>query len=404
MKRVVLIGGGPAAVAAAATLREEGFDGEVFLVTDDDDMPYERPPLSKEFLSTGEDPPLLRPSAWYAEQEVNLLTATRVVRLDAAAQHVTLDDGAVLDYDALLLATGVRARPGVTMQHERILSLRARSDARRLRETLVKSSHVVLLGGGFIGSEIAATAVAMGRRVTIVERTQTLMERALGPDLGGVMTDLHRSQGVDLRLGRVVAGCQPTAAGLLVRTDTGTIEGDLVIVGAGCDPNTELATQAGIRAENGIVTDQFCRTSAVGVLAAGDVASSFHPWYGEHIRVEHHDTALRHGAAAARSMLGSQEPFAEAHWFWSDQYGHNLQQVGRAAPGDQMVVRGSLDDLSFTALWLRGSRITKAIAVNRPREALAVRKALFADHEVRADELTDPAADLRRLTRPTRAA
>lgn len=404
MRRVVVVGGGPAAVSAAATLREKGYDGEIVLVTDEPDLPYERPPLSKDFLCDGVTTPLLRPTEWYAERMVNVLTGTRVSRLDLAGQQVELSHGPTLGYDALLLATGVRARPGVTLRDDRVLSLRTATDGRRLRDRLAASTQVVVLGGGFIGCEIAATAVGLGKRVVVVERRQTLMERVLGLDLGRVMTDIHRAAGVQLRMSTVVLDCRATPEGIVVRTDKGTVEGDLVVVGAGCDPNVELAADAGIETGNGIVTDALLQTSAPGVYAAGDVACSYHPWYDEYLRVEHHDTAQRQGAAAARSMLGGEEPFAEPHWFWSDQYGHNVQQVGRSADSDELVIRGSLDDLAFSALWLRGGRITKAIAVNSPRDALAVRKVLFAEHDVRPEELADPGTHLQTLFRPSRAA
>lgn len=400
----MVVGGGPAAVSAVATLRHEGYDGRIALVSEDRERPYERPPLSKEFLRSEQPVPLLRPADWYAEQAVDLLTGTRAERLDLAARRVELGDGTELGYDALLLATGVRARSAVELRDERLLHLRTTADARQLRDRLTPGSRVVVLGGGFIGCEVAATAVGMDLRVTLLERSGALMQRAFGAELGRVMTDVHRAEGVESRLGTVVLSCRAHAGSIAVRTDRGTLEADLVVVGAGCTPNVELATEAGLETANGIRTDALCRTSATDVYAAGDVASSYHPYYGAHLRVEHHDTALRQGAAAARAMLGGEEPFTEPHWFWSDQYDNNIQQVGRSEPGDELVIRGSLDELSFTAMWLRNGRITKAIAVNRPREAFAVRKALFTEHEVHAEELADPDMDLRRLTRPKRLA
>lgn len=403
--RIVLVGGGPAAVAAATALRERGHEGDVLLLGDEEALPYERPPLSKQFL-TGPDVELteLRAAQWYRERDVTVRTGARVVALDPGAHEVELSGGERIGYSAVLLATGVRARPGVTRRDDRVLSLRSVADARRLRERMATCERIVVLGGGFIGCEVVSTAVRQGKQVTVIERTSVLMERALGTDLGRVLTDVHRGEGVDVWLGAVVLDCVARADAVEVRTDRGSVDADLVVVGAGCDPNDELAVAAGLATANGVVTDEFCRTSAPDVYAAGDVASSWHPAYEEHVRVEHHDSAQRQGAAAAGAMLGDATPYAEPHWFWSDQYEHNIQQVGRSKPTDRMVLRGSLDDLAFSAVWLRDGRITKIIAVNWPRDVLAVRKVLFTEHEVRPEEVADPDSDLRRLTRSHRAA
>ncbi|WP_067673209.1 NAD(P)/FAD-dependent oxidoreductase [Nocardia miyunensis] len=407
MKRFVLVGGGPAAVAAAGTLREEGFDGEIALLTADQELPYERPPLSKAFLddprhSDGLSALYLRSPQWYAEHGVTVRTGTAVTRLDPAARRLALADGSSLAYDAVLLATGVRAKPGVRLIDDKVIRLRSAHDATRLRDRLATATRIIVLGGGFIGCEVAATASRMGKTVVLVERASSLLERALGADLGRVLTDVHRSEGVQVKLGTIVLDCVSGADGVTVRTDRGDVEGDLVVVGAGCEPEDRLADTAGIATGNGIVTDELCRTSAEAVYAAGDVANSYHPFYRKHIRVEHHDSAHRQGAVAARAMLGGAEPYAEPHWFWSDQYEHTIQQVGRSEPTDRLVIRGSLEDLSFSAVWLREDRITRIAALNRPRDVMAVRKILFTNHSVRAEDVADMGNDLRRLTRPAR--
>jgi 3-phenylpropionate/trans-cinnamate dioxygenase ferredoxin reductase subunit len=409
VKRIVLVGGGPAAVSAAATLRAEGYDGKITLATADPELPYERPPLSKEFLTaapgaspTG-DIPYLRPPQWYAEQDITVLLGATATMLDPQRRRLRLDYKSVLDYDAVLLATGVRPKTAIS-SNERIVALRTAADARRLRDRLAETRQIVVLGGGFIGCEVAATAISMGKRVVLLERAGGLMQRALGADLGSVLTDVHRAKGVELKLGAVVVDHLETTDRIILRTSAGSVEGDLVVVGAGCEPNDHIAAAAGIATGNGILTDGLCRTNAPEVYAAGDVASSFHPFYGQHLRVEHHDWAQRQGATAARAMLGAGTPCAEPHWFWSDQYENNIQQAGRSEPGDQFVLRGSVDDLSFSGVWLRDDRITRVVAVNRPRDVVAVRKLLFSDHSVRPEFIADADNDLRQLTRPARIA
>jgi 3-phenylpropionate/trans-cinnamate dioxygenase ferredoxin reductase component len=399
-QRHVIVGGGVAAASAAATLRANGFDGEVWIVSDDAALPYERPPLSKQFLTPTSDgtATLLKPAEWYESNDVNVLLRTRATAIDTASKTVALSTGEDIGYDKLLIATGVRARNLPQVNSERILTLRSIADAQVVRTRLAAAEKVAVLGGGFIGCEAASTAVTMGKRVTVLERTQTLMQAALGPVIGGVMTDVHRAAGVHVLTGGVVQNVEETPTTLVARTDHGVIEADLVVIGAGSAPNVELAQEAGLNVDGGIVTDQFSRTSAPDVYAAGDAAATFHPHYEEHLRVEHHDSAIRHGASAAKNMLGMEDPFMEAHWFWSDQYEHSIQQVGRARPEDEVVVRGSLDDLSFSAFSLRVGRITRVISLNRPKDVLAVRRMLFTEHSVTAEQLQDEATQLNRLT------
>jgi 3-phenylpropionate/trans-cinnamate dioxygenase ferredoxin reductase subunit len=405
--RHVIVGGGVAAAAAAAGLRAHGFDGEVVIVSDDTTLPYERPPLSKGFLTpqTSPEPTYLKPPDWYREHDVQSVLGVRAHSLDPVAKTVTLSDGQLLPYTRLLLATGVRARPLPGVDSERVLTLRSSADALRLRERLIDAQKVAVLGGGFIGCEAAATAVGLGKRVTIIERTETLMQAALGPVLGGVLTDVHRAAGVQLLLRSVVQYIEDAGTVVTVHTDRGIVEADLVLIGAGTVPNTEIAVDAGLEVDGGIVTDEFSRTTIADVYAAGDVASTYHPHYGRRLRVEHHDTALHHGASAAKNMLDITDPFGEAHWFWSDQYRHTLHQVGRSGPADRLVIRGSLEELSFSAFSLTGDRITKVISLNRPKDALATRRLLFTEHSATPEQLQDESVPVNRLRqhRPPRA-
>lgn len=405
-RRHVIIGGGVAAASAAATLRTHEFDGEIVIVSDDHTLPYERPPLSKEYLGPDSDgaPTLVKPEAWYAEHQVTVQLNTRATRVDPVGRRIELSTGEQLEYSKLLIATGVRARNLPHATSNRILTLRSLADAARIRELLTKVDSVAVLGGGFIGCEAASTAVTMGKRVTILERTHTLMEAALGPTLGSVMTDVHRAAGVHVMTGCMVQNIEQTPTTLVVRTDRGVIEADLVLVGAGTQPNVDLAQDAGLSINGGILTDEYSRTSATDIYAAGDVASILHPFYGAHLRVEHHDTAMHHGASAAKNMLDLSEPFSESHWFWSDQYAHNLQQAGRSQPDDEIVIRGSLDDLSFSAFSLREDRITKVISLNRPRDVLATRRLLFTEHHASPEQLQDESTPINRLVPRVRPA
>ncbi|MBB5916616.1 3-phenylpropionate/trans-cinnamate dioxygenase ferredoxin reductase subunit [Nocardia transvalensis] len=396
--RHVVVGGGVAAASAVAGLRAGGFEGAIVLVSDDESLPYERPPLSKSFLDADSEPEptFVHDEAWYAEQQIDALLGVRAQRIHPREHRVDLSTGESLDYGGLILATGVRPRPGPGTA-ERVVLLRSLAHGREIRARLANAEHVAVLGGGFIGCEVAATATALGKRATIIERAGVLMKNALGPALGEVFTDIHRAKGVETLLNRVVLAVEERRDSVVVRTDHGTVEADLVVVGAGCVPNVELAAEAGITAADGIVTDEFCRTNVPDIYAAGDVASVYHPFYDRHLRVEHHDTAMHQGAAAARNLLGYREPFLDAHWFWSDQYEHKLQRVGRPAPSDEVVIRGSVDELDFSAFSLHDNRIRSVTSLNRGRDALAVRRLLFADHSATAEQLRDESVQLKRL-------
>ncbi|AFA71913.1 putative ferredoxin--NAD(+) reductase [Gordonia polyisoprenivorans VH2] len=401
---VVLIGGGVASAATADGLREEGFDGRIVLVADEPHLPYERPPLSKEFLS-GEFTHgdfVARQQQWYVDNDVELLLGTRVSALDPAAGTVTIADGGVLAYGAAVLATGVRARtlPGFT--GERVHVLRSMADSARLAEQLVPGRHVVIIGAGFIGCEVAAVAVQRGVRVSVFD-PNPLPLRPLGEQVGTAMAGIHRSRGVELRTGEVITSMTETLSGTVeLRTGGGeTVECDDVLIGIGSIPNAELAIDAGLDVDGGVLTDEFGRTSAPGVYAIGDVAARWHPAHGRRVRVEHHDSALRHGANLARTLTGSPVPFAEEPFFWTHQYEHNLQSVGRFADtadgAGTTVLRGSVRDRSFSVFRLDDGQITGMVAFDRPRDVLQARKVIGVPHRVTPDQLADEGFALKSL-------
>jgi len=399
--RIVVIGGGVASAAAVAGLRAEGFDGDLTLVTAEDTVPYERPPLSKDFLMGRSGSVPVKDPAWYEQQSVELVLGLRATRLDLAARTVTLSDGSVIGYDQLLLATGVRPRvlPGV--DGDGVCYLRTVQDATGLRDRIEAAGHVAVLGGGFIGCEVASAAIQLGKRATILEALPTLLHRALGSDLGEVVAGIHRDAGVDVRAGQPVTGVTlRPGGGVRIATGDGPVDADVLVVGVGTVPNQELAAQAGLPVEGGILVDQYFATEVPGVWAVGDVVAQHLPRYGGRVRVEHHDTAMRHGRAVARNMLGRSEPFSDVHWFWSDQFEHTVSSAGLSPEADAtgpLIIRGSLEQRSFSAFSLDGDRLRAVISLNRPRDVLDVRRLIARDHSATADQLRDESLPLKRL-------
>lgn len=385
---LVIVGAGMAAGAAVQTLREEGEDGPIVLVGAEAHVPYERPPLSKEYLrdEVGAEALPLHPEGSYDEWGVDVRTGVRATALDLGERTVELDDGDSLRYATLLLATGGRPRVLGPEPSERIRYLRTVEDADGLRRHLGGGKRLIVVGGGFIGCEVAASAREVGTEVTMLERGPSLLNRVLGEGMGRVLAEIHRDHGVDLRLETGMGGIREAGDRVVVETDGGEeLEGDAVVIGAGIIPNTELAESAGLDVENGILVDARCATSADGVFSAGDVASHDHPIFGR-IRVEHFDNALKMGAHAARAMLGSEDPFDDPHWFWSDQYDVNLQMGGFAATWDEIVVRGTVEDRDFTAFYLRDGFVLSVLSIGRPRD---VRRGMRV---IQARGRPDPAA------------
>ncbi|SFP19519.1 NAD(P)/FAD-dependent oxidoreductase [Amycolatopsis rubida] len=403
-RHFVIVGGGTCAGAAARTLRAEGFDGQLTIISNEPVPPYERPPLSKQFL-TGEvaaDDLAINPVGWYAENKVDLLLETEASTLDTTAKTMTLDDGRRLGYDTLLLATGGRPRRLPDLDSDRVLYLRGIEDARRLAEHMSTGDRVVVLGGGFIGCEVAASARGLGLEATMLEMLDVPLQRVLGAELGEIIAQVHRDAGVDVRTGERVESVRDTGSGLRITTDRAVLDCGALLVAVGLQPNTELAEAAGIACDNGILVDAHCRTSATDVYAAGDVASHFHTSYNRHVRVEHHDNAIKQGAAAAKNMLGRQTPFTDQHWFWSDQYDHSLQSVGIATGHDEIVLRGDTATRQFSAFFCKDGQVLSVFALDRGKDIIGGRKLITAGLSVTAEQLRDESVNLARLVpRPT---
>jgi 3-phenylpropionate/trans-cinnamate dioxygenase ferredoxin reductase component len=397
---VVIVGAGRCGASAAETLSYAGFGGRVVLIGKEDEPPYERPPLSKEYLRGERDPDslLVRPRQWYAEAGIDLRTGVTVTSLDCDSRTVMLSDGERLGYGRLLLATGGRPRtlPG---EDGRVLYLRTLADAGRLRSELTSCEHIVIVGAGFIGAETAASARALGVEVTMLEVLDVPLANTLGKEVGALYADIHRKHGVRLLTGEGLAsiGDAPGGAVRVHTTHGRDIDCDLVVAGVGITPATELAEAAGIAVDNGVLVDEFCRTSAPDVYAAGDVANHLHPLVGRHIRVEHYDHAIRHGAAAARNMLGENVSYDEPHWFWSDQYETNLQYVGHCPRWDRLVLRGSLTLDGFTAFYLTDQTVQAALSVNRPKDILRAKKMIRERKHPDTNTLADENIDLRKV-------
>ena len=386
------------------SLRREGFDGEIFLVTAEDQPPYQRPPLSKDYLAgrTGLDRVLLRPEAFYAESSIELLTGTRVASIDPGAHRIALDGGRTLDYDRLLLATGSRVRrldgmPGADL--EGVLYLRTVDDSDRIRTAMESAERAVVVGGGYIGLEVASVAIEAGLALTVVETLPRLLSRVATGELAAFYADLHRRRGVDLRLGQAVTGFlgDGGAVRAVALADGSEVPADVVVVGIGIEPVTDLARGSGLDCDNGIAVDAGCRTSAPDVFAAGDCTSHPNAFFGRRVRLESVPNAMEQGRVAAATMLGEDRSYESEPWFWSDQHGVRLQMAGLSEGADRTINRGEFGSDSFIAFHLRNGVLIGVDAVNSVREFIFCRRLVAARGRPDPDALADPSVPVRTL-------
>lgn len=405
-EHIVIAGGGLAGATAAKTLRAEGYGGDVTVVGAEHRTPYIRPPLSKEFLlsKADADSALVVPGDWYGENDVELLLGSPVSRIYPDGRQVTLADGRRLGYSKLLLATGARPRtlplPGVDL--DGVMTFRTLDDSLRLRSLLKGGGRrVVMIGSGWIGMELAAAARTYGNDVTLLGLEDIPLSAAIGPELGLYFQRLHEDQGVSFRLPASAVGIDgQDGKATAVRTNTGEmLPADVVIVAVGVVPDTALAEAAGLEIRNGILVDAGLRSSAPDVLAAGDVANALHPFTGEHHRSEHWANALNGGKVAAKSMMGQDARLDVVPYFYTDQFSLSMEYSGFPSLtfGIPPVIRGSLDEGSFIAFWLREGNVVAGMSVNQSRVQKPIKALISNRVPVDVAKLTDPGVPLDEL-------
>jgi 3-phenylpropionate/trans-cinnamate dioxygenase ferredoxin reductase component len=398
----LIVGASLAGAKAAETLRAEGFDERVILVGAEDERPYERPPLSKDYLrgEIDRERVYVHPEGFYAEHDIELRLGRTAVSLDTAARELALDDGERLRYDRLLLTIGAEPRrlsiPGGELDD--VLYLRSVADCDALRERLDRGGRVVVIGAGWIGAEVAASARQRGLEVTVIDPLTVPLERVLGTEVGAVYRDLHLDHGVRMLHETAVEAFDGGTRVERVRTTDGReLDCDFVVVGVGVQPRTVLAAQAGLAVDNGILVDEHLQTGTPGVFVAGDAANAHHPFYGERIRVEHWANALHQGPVAARAMLGEPDVYDRLPYFFSDQYDVGMEYAGFARTWDRVVFRGDPATREFIAFWLVEDRVVAGMNANvwdvtdtiqrLIRERVAVDDRRLADPDVSLEDL-----------------
>ncbi len=405
LDHILIVGAGQAAIQAMDTLRRKGFNGSLTLVGEEPCLPYQRPPLSKKFLSGAieRDRLLIRPQSFYVEHRVQTHLGRRAERIDRQARTVRLDDGTVLPYDALLLATGSRPRritaPGAELEGVHIL--RNIADVERIRADLAWERRLVIVGAGYIGLEVAATAREMGIEVTVLEQADRVMSRVTCPEVSSFYEAEHKRHGVRIICGAQVraleggGGGHPHRVRAVLCEDGSAHEADAVLVGIGVSACDELAQEAGLECANGIVVDQHCRTSDPNIYAAGDCTNYPNIHYGKRVRLESVDNAFEQATSAALNMLGMPTPHDKVPWFWSDQYDLKMVIVGLSQGHDEVVIRGSPASRSFSACYLRGGELLAVDTVNAPKDQMAARKLVAARATMDRAKLAEPSIPLK---------
>jgi 3-phenylpropionate/trans-cinnamate dioxygenase ferredoxin reductase component len=398
----VVVGAGVAGGTAAAKLREEGFDGDVVLIGAEDVAPYERPPLSKEYLRGETNEPLyIRDPGFYEEHGIDARFGVRAEHVNVTDRVVELEGGGRVAFDQAVIATGSRnRRPNIEgLDLENVFDLRFLPNSDAIREAAKNGSKAVLVGMGFIGAEVAASLRQLGLDVTVVEFFGTPLERVLGPTLGGAIEALHRDHGVEMIFRDGAERFEGDGRFEAMVTKEGRrIEGDFAVVGVGVEPVTDVA-QDGLPVDNGIPVDATLKTPAEGVWAIGDVARHDHPVFGP-IRVEHFDNGMKMGEHVAKNLLGANAVFDDAHWFWSDQYDTEIQMSGFATEWDDTVVRGSIEDRSFSAFLLKEGQLLSTFSMNRKFDVRRSMPLIATKAHPDRAVLEDPEFDLRQLHPP----
>lgn len=393
MSHFVIVGAGECGARAAFALREKGFDGSITLVGTETLLPYERPPLSKASLGETIEPKLIAAAERYEAVNIRLLTGVSVESLDPEARNMVLSDGAAISYDKLLLATGASARefPGAPAMSARIRALRTHQDAIALRGVMQPGRHIAIIGGGFIGLEVAATAIKLGARVTLVEGLERVLKRGVPEEIAHALAERHRGEGIDLRCGAAIEAVGEAEGQAFIRMAGEVLEADLILVGIGARPNIELAEKAGLAVDNGIAVDTHLQTSRPGIYAAGDCCSfPLEIYGGKRVRLESWRNAQEQGTLAAANMMGGSETISAVPWFWSDQYDLTLQIAGLSA-GAVTHLRRDLGDGAFILFHLdAGGRLLAASGIGTGNAV--ARDIRLAEMLIAARAHPDPAA------------
>ncbi len=403
-RTVVIVGAGHAGGRAAQAMRQYGFEGRILLIGEEPHVPYERPPLSKELIVTdaGLEKVQLHEAAWYAENRIDLIAGNGAASIDAAGRRVELADGRAVAFDRLMLTTGARVRrlpvPGADL--DGVFYLRTLDDSDAIKARISAGTEVAVIGGGFIGLEIAGSAVTLGATVTVLEAADRPMGRSVAPEVADWFARMHRDRGVDLRLGVTVGALEGTGAVSGVRLGGGSIvPAEVVVIGIGILPNVEIAGAAGLAVDNGIVVDDRGRTSHPDIYAAGDVANQPNAFAGRRLRLESYQNAQDQAAAVARNLCGADEAYEDSLWVWSDQHDVNLQMTGAPEHWDRLVWRGNPDDGPATVFYLADGRIVAVNTIDNGREMRPAQRLMQSGKAFEADALADTSVKLLKLAR-----
>jgi 3-phenylpropionate/trans-cinnamate dioxygenase ferredoxin reductase subunit len=398
---VVIVGAGQAGFQVAASLRMAGYEGAITLIGDEPNLPYQRPPLSKGFMAGKQDieDTALRPSAFYESHRIDLMMSARVTQIDRVARAVRLKSGRNVPYEALVLAVGARNRtlPIERAELDGICYLRTDIEAVGIRQRLEHARDVVVIGGGFIGLELAAAASTLGKSVRVLELQSRLMPRVVSPLLSDFYRDVHASQGVQVSLGVAlsdVVGDHGKVSGIIL-SDGSVCPADLVLVGIGVVPNTELALDAGLPVSNGIVVDGYLRTEDESVYAVGDCANHPNPFATGRVRIESVQNAVDQAKCIAAAIVGRSESYCAVPWFWTDQFDIKLQMAGLSGGYGEVVTRGDPESRKFSVFYFRDGRLAAVDSVNRPADHLAARKLIAARTAITPAQAADPSVDLK---------
>ena len=399
MAGMVIIGCGQAGGQAAASLRQEKYEGPITMIGQEPYIPYQRPPLSKQYLSGEQEKEKLslRQESFYSEKEINLMLETSVLSLDPNKKELQLENGETVTYDKLLVATGGRPRKLEVDGHtlKGIHYLRNIDDVDAIKTQMNTSQNLVIVGGGYIGLEVASVAIKRGLTVSVLEMESRILERVTTEEMSAFYHQLHTDEGVNILTSTQAKAFKGSETVESVVCGDHEIPADLVIVGIGILPNTEMAEAAGLKTNNGLVVDEHCRTSNEHIFAAGDCTNHPNPILNRRLRLESVPNAMEQGRVAASNMLGGSKSYASMPWFWSDQYEHKLQMVGFSKDSDQSIVRGDMESKSFTVFYLKDDSIIAADSVNNPKEFIASKQLVGKKASIEA--LADTSIDLKTL-------